>query len=162
MKSFARGYVMSEKDAEDIVQDVFLDLFETYHSLVLRVNPVGYVFTSIKNRCIDLLRRRIVEQETTARMQEDYIISSRMKFNSLDILNDNLFQDGSVEAAMEKAIASLPERCRIILINSKLKGMKQKDIARELNISPKTVENQLAIAYKKLHDELLKKLADIR
>jgi RNA polymerase sigma-70 factor (ECF subfamily) len=154
MKSFAREYVMSDKDAEDIVQDVFLDLLETYHSLALRVNLVAYVFTSVKNRCIDLLRRRIVEQEMTARIQEDYLLTLRMKINSLDILNDQLFQDGGVEACLSKAIASLPERCRTILVNSKLKGMKQKDIARELNISPKTVENQLAIAYKKLHDAL--------
>jgi RNA polymerase sigma-70 factor (ECF subfamily) len=158
MKSFAREYVMSESDAEDIVQDIFLDLFETYHSLISRVNLVGYVYTSIKNRCIDLLRRRLAEQEAVTHMQEEYILSLQIKFDSLEALSDRLFDDVDIETLIMEAIESLPERCRIILIRSKLNGMKQKEIARELNISTKTVENQLTIAYKKLHELLSKYL----
>jgi RNA polymerase sigma-70 factor (ECF subfamily) len=158
MKSFAREYVMSESDAEDIVQDIFLDLFETYHSLVFRVNLVGYVFTSVKNRCIDLLRRRMAEQEAVTHMQEEYILTLQIKFDSLEALNDYLFDDVDIETLITKAIESLPERCRTILIYSKLKGMKQKEIARELNISTKTVENQITIAYKKLYELLSKYL----
>lgn len=158
MKLFAREYVMSEEDAEDIVQDIFLDLFETYHTLALRVNLVGYVYTSIKNRCIDLLRRRIIEQEATVRMQEEYFLTLQIKFDSLEVLNDHLFDDVNIESRIKEAIESLPERCRTILINNKLNGMKQKDIAQELNISPKTVENQIAIAYKKLYESLSKYL----
>ena len=48
----------------------------------------------------------------------------------------------------------LPEKCREIFIKSKIEGKKQKDIAAELNISLKTVENQMAIAYKKIKSEL--------
>jgi RNA polymerase sigma-70 factor (ECF subfamily) len=158
MKSFAGEYVMSESDAEDIVQDIFLDLFETYHSLVFRVNLVGYVFTSVKNRCIDLLRRRIAEQEAVNRMQEEYILTLQIKFDSLEALNEYLFDDVDIETLIMNAIESLPERCRTILIYSKLKGMKQKEIAQELNISTKTVENQITIAYKKLHELLGKYL----
>lgn len=51
-------------------------------------------------------------------------------------------------------INSLPEKCREIFIKSKIEGKKQKDIAVEMNISLKTVENQMNIAYKKLKSEL--------
>ena len=51
-------------------------------------------------------------------------------------------------------IDSLPEKCREIFIKSKIVGKKQKEIAAELNISLKTVENQMAIAYKKIKGEL--------
>ena len=51
-------------------------------------------------------------------------------------------------------IDSLPEKCREIFIKSKIEGKRQKDIATELNISLKTVENQMAIAYKKIKGEL--------
>ena len=51
-------------------------------------------------------------------------------------------------------VDSLPKKCREIFIKSKIEGKKQKDIAAELNISLKTVENQMAIAYKKIKSEL--------
>ena len=51
-------------------------------------------------------------------------------------------------------ITSLPEKVREIFIKSKIEGKKQKDIAVEMNISLKTVENQMNIAYKKLKSEL--------
>lgn len=51
-------------------------------------------------------------------------------------------------------VDSLPEKCREIFIKSKIEGKKQKDIAAELNISLKTVENQMGIAYKKIKSEL--------
>ncbi|MDR2810293.1 MAG: RNA polymerase sigma-70 factor [Tannerellaceae bacterium] len=158
MKSFAREYVVSESDAEDIVQDIFLELYESYPSFVFHVNLVGYVYTSVKNRCIDLLRKRITEQEAVAHIQEEYVLRLRIKFDSLEALNDYLFDNVDVETVIMNAIESLPERCRTILICSKLKGMKQKEIAQELNISVKTVENQMSIAYKKLHELLSKYL----
>lgn len=62
MKYFALEYVVSEEDAENIVQDVFTELWERKEILAYDVNLVALLFTSIKNRCIDLLRHRIVVQ----------------------------------------------------------------------------------------------------
>ena len=59
-----------------------------------------------------------------------------------------------VHKAPYNAVDSLPEKCREIFIKSKIEGKKQKDIAAELNISLKTVENQMDIAYKKIKSEL--------
>ncbi|MDL2255352.1 RNA polymerase sigma-70 factor [Parabacteroides sp. OttesenSCG-928-K15] len=154
MKRFACEYVLSPEDAEDIIQDVFLELHNSYDSLSSRVNMVAYLFTTIKNRCIDHLRRKITEQESMKRIHEESLLSLRMKFDSLEVLDNNLFSESEVGTIIEKALESLPERCRIILIKHKIEGMRQKEIAEELNISPKTVENQLTIAYKKLREAL--------
>lgn len=156
MIRFAREYVTSKDDAEDIVQDVFLSLYGKYNSLTYQyqVNLVAYIFTSIKNRCIDLLRKKIKEQESIHYIQEEYLLTIRMKLDSLEVIDNELFKDGGIEHMLEKALNTLPERCRIILIKHKIEGYKQKDIAQELNISIKTVENQLTIAYKKLRAEL--------
>ena len=59
-----------------------------------------------------------------------------------------------IERIITEVVDSLPEKCREIFIKSKIEGKKQKDIAAELNISLKTVENQMAIAYKKIKSEL--------
>jgi RNA polymerase sigma-70 factor (ECF subfamily) len=152
---------MSEADAEDIIQDVFLELYEKYESLVHRVNIVAYLFTTIRNRCIDQLRRKIIQQESARRIQEEYLLTLRMKFNSLEILDNELFKDGSIEHIIENALNTLPERCREIFIMHKIEGKKLKEIAEEMNISPKTVENQTTIAYKKLRTELKKYLNGI-
>jgi len=154
MKKFAREYVISEDDAEDIVQDIFTELYEKYEFLDQRVNMTAYVFTAVKNRCIDNLRHKIISQESANRIQEEYNLTLRMKFDSLEILDDDIFKDHNLENKIEKALNNLPEKCRIIFIKHKLEGMKLKEIAEELQLSPKTIENQMTIAYKKLKEEL--------
>ena len=83
MKYFALEYVVSEEDAENIVQDVFTELWEKKEILAYDVNLVALLFTSIKNRCIDLLRHRIVVKEAVNLIQEEYQATLRMKLASL-------------------------------------------------------------------------------
>jgi RNA polymerase sigma-70 factor (ECF subfamily) len=156
LKSFAREYVISEADAEDIIQDVFLELYEKYESLNYRVNIVAYIFTTIRNRCIDHLRHKIIKQESARHIQKEYLLTLKMKFNSLEVLDNELFKDGNIEHVIEEALHTLPERCREIFILHKIEGKKLKEIAEEMDISPKTVENQMTIAYKKLRIVLKK------
>ena len=147
MKYFALEYVVSEEDAENIVQDVFTELWEKKEILAYDVNLVALLFTSIKNRCIDLLRHRIV-------VKEEYQATLRMKLASLELFDQSLLSEQDIERIITEVVDSLPEKCREIFIKSKIEGKKQKDIATELNISLKTVENQMAIAYKKIKSEL--------
>ena len=80
MKRFAREYVLSDEDAENIVQDVFLDFWEKKELLPLPINILAYLFTSIKNRCIDFLRHKIVQKEVENKMQEEYRLTLQMKY----------------------------------------------------------------------------------
>lgn len=82
MKRFAREYVLSDEDAENIVQDVFLDFWEKKELLPLPINILAYLFTSIKNRCIDFLRHKIVQKEVENKMQEEYRLTLQMKYYS--------------------------------------------------------------------------------
>lgn len=154
MKYFACEYVISEEDAENIVQDVFTELWEKKELLNHDINILSFLFTSIKNRCIDHLRHQVVERNAVDQMQEEYRISLRMKLESLELFDQNLFSAEDIENIIQQAINSLPEKCREIFIKSKIEGRKQKEIARELNVTLKTVENQMNIAYKKLKQEL--------
>ncbi|MDR1156419.1 MAG: RNA polymerase sigma-70 factor [Bacteroidales bacterium] len=152
--AFAYEYLLSEDDANDVVQDVFVDLYEKYDLLSRHVNLTAYLFTSLKNRCIDVLRHRMAEKEAMNRMQEEYELTLRMKFDSLEILDNSIFDEDMGMKMLENALAVLPERCRMIFVKHKLEGMRQKDIAAELGVSPKTVENQLTIAYRKMREAL--------
>ncbi|MDR2146905.1 MAG: RNA polymerase sigma-70 factor [Tannerella sp.] len=152
--SFAREYVISKDDAEDIVQDVFLQLLPRYDEHLHRINMVAYLFRSVKNKCIDYLRSKVIEQKAVAGMQEEMQLSLKMKFDSLEVLDDGLFDEHSIEEILENALNTLPDRCREIFVKHKIDGMKQKEIARELGISEKTVENQITIAYRKMREVL--------
>lgn len=154
MKYFAQEYVLSEEDAENIVQDVFLEFWEKREMLPFQTNLIAFLFTAIKNRCIDHLRHKIVVQEAATQLQEEYAITLRMKFASLEVFDQNLFSEPDIEQVLMRAIDTLPDKCREIFIKSKIEGKKQKDIAAELNITINTVETQMGIAYKKLKNEL--------
>lgn len=154
VRHFAYEYVLSEDDAENIAQDVFMELYKKDITNYSHSYSIAYLFTSVKNKCIDHLRHKIVEQAAVAEMQEEYNLTLRMKFDSLEAFEADCLSDCRIEEIIEKGLASLPERCRVIFIKNKIEGKKQKEIAEEMNISVKTVENQVAIGYKKLKEEL--------
>lgn len=154
MKRFAREYVVSEEDAENIVHDVFAELWEDKRIFGLSLNLVAYLFTAIKNKCLNHLRHQLVVHETASRLQEEYRLSLRMNLDSLELFDQRVFSEDDIEKAISRALDTLSEKCRTIFIMSKLEGKKQKEIARELAISINTVETQMGIAYKKLRVEL--------
>lgn len=154
MKHFAQEYVIREEDAENIVQDVFTELWEKKEVLSMQINLIAYLFTTIKNKCLNHLRHKTIIQETANQLQEEYILTLRMNLNSLEAFDQNLFSEQDIEKIITRALNTLSPKCREIFIMSKIEGKKQKQIATELNISINTVETQIGIAYKKLRVEL--------
>lgn len=154
MKTFAKEYVVSDADAENIVQDVFTELWEKKEILTMPVNLVAYLFTTIKNKSLNHLRHKTVVQATANLIQEEYAITLQMNLNSLEAFDENIFSEENIEKIISRALDSLSDKCREIFIMSKLEGKKQKQIAEELGISINTVETQMGIAYKKLRVEL--------
>ena len=146
MLRFAKEYVVFEEDAENVVQDVFLLLWEKREVLDIRISLVSYLFSLVKNRSLDYLRHKVVAEE--------YKQELSFKLMSLEQLNYTFSSEEDIEKVIANAIDKLPERCREIFLKSRIEGMKYREIAEELNISLKTVENQMNIAYKKIRAEL--------
>lgn len=154
MKYFAQVYISSEADAENIVQDVFTELWERKDMIDSYTNLVAYLFTSVRNKCLNYLRHQVVRQETATRLQELHRLTMQASLNSLEMFDQNIFSEDDIAKVLERALGTLTDRCRQIFIMNKLEGKKQKQIAEELNISVNTVETQMGIAYKKLRTEL--------
>lgn len=154
MKHFAREYVVSEEDAENIVQDVFMELWEKKEILSMHTNLIAFLFTAIKHRCLNHLRHTTIVQETASQLQQEYAITLKMNLDSLEAFDQEVFSEQNIEQIISRALDTLSDRCREIFIMSKIDGKKQKEIAAELNISVNTVETQMGIAYKKLRTEL--------
>ena len=154
MGQFAQEYVLVEEDAENIVQDIFTELWARRELLDHNMNLVAFLFTSIRNRCLDFLRHRMVENSAALAIQEEYRLTLQMKLASLELFDQTIFSNEDIEDVISKLLDSLPEKCRVIFIKSKIEGKKQKEIAEEMGITLKTVENQMNIAYRKLRTEL--------
>ena len=116
--------------AEDIVHDVFLKLWD---------KQVFRLYVSVRNACLDCLRRMNMEQE---------IIDHRalqLKLEELDFFeaSDELFMRKDLLDLLMKKVAELPERSQQIFRMSYLEGLKAAEIAERLDLSVRTVENQL-------------------
>ena len=70
MKRFAQEYVISEQDAENIVQDMFAELWEKREMFTCQTIRIAYLFTIIKNKCLNHLRHKTIALETINNMQE--------------------------------------------------------------------------------------------
>jgi RNA polymerase sigma-70 factor (ECF subfamily) len=154
MLRFACEYTFSEEDAKNIVHDVFAELWEMRNVYMNQICVVSFIFTSIKNKCIDYFRHKMIVRETENILQEEYRRNLQIKYDSLEAFDQNLLTDADIEEIIKQALNTLPERCREIFIKSKFEGKKQKEIARELNLSLNTIETQMGIAYKKLREAL--------
>lgn len=146
MFAFAKNYIPANEDAENIVQDVFLSLWERKQEIVISYTLVTYLFTLVKNRCLNFLRHKLIEEEFNSQMKEEL----RFKLDALESMDYSYHSEKELQEVIRRALDSLPERCREVFIKSRIEGLKYKEISDELGISVNTVENQMVTALKKL------------
>lgn len=150
---FSQTYVESEEEAKNIVQDVFLYLWEHFGMLNEVRSMEAFLVTMTKNRCLNFLKHKLFVESGKQLLQEAE--ESRMRLYALQQLDENLNYPEGIEELLKQAVAELPERCREVFYMSRIDGLKHKEIADRLNISVNTVENQIAIALKKIRARLL-------
>ena len=146
MFRFDKEYVLFDEDAENIVQDVFLLLWEKREVLDIQISLVSYLFALVKNKSLDYLRHKVIADE--------YKQELSAKLTALELLNYSFTSDEEIEQILMTAINKLPERCRQVFLKSRIEGKKNREIANELNLTVSTVENQMTIALRKLRVEL--------
>ena len=96
MLRFAKEYVLFDEDAENVVQDVFLLLWEKREVLDIQVSLVSYLFSLVKNRSLDYLRHKVVAEE--------YRQELTFKLSALEQLNYTFTSEEDIEQAVTKAI----------------------------------------------------------
>ena len=131
--------------AEEIVQDVLLELWKRRESLAQDSSPQAYLFQSTRNRSLNHVRHEKVtkKSEPYAKMPE-----------TVDALAHSHMVEDEMREAVERAVAALPDRCREVFEMSRTRGMKYLEIASLLGISVKTVESQMGKALRILREEL--------
>lgn len=144
--NFAKQYVQDQNIAEDICQSVFIKLWEKRTEINPNQSIKSYLFTSVKNRSLNYIRDH-----------KKY----RSKVLDVDLADIEYFEEeegdlniDELKVKLEKALASLPEKCRKVFEMSRFEGLKYREIADELDISQKTVEAHMSKAIKTLRIEL--------
>jgi len=135
---------LSEVEARDIVQEIFIKFWTDRDRLNIRHSIRSYLFASVKNKCLDFLRKK------------------NHNVKVLEITNEHDISDESfetyvlseLEALFNNSLDKLPARCREVFELSRFHGMKNREIALKLNISEKTVENQVTRSLHILKEEL--------
>ena len=136
----ANRIVPNQSEAEDIVQECLIKLWDHRES-ANATSTVNYFKKMIRNKCIDFLRKKkwdTIQLEANLVGQEDHSNLEHME----------------LEQKINATIDRLPARCREVFMLSRFEEMSYKEIAASLNISPKTVENQISKALKILSASL--------
>ena len=133
---YALHYMGDLDESKDIVQECFASLIKNNPALS---NPKVYLYNSVRNRCVDLLRSR--KKERIAPMDD------------LSYISDEEAQRRSeIEVQLWEAIDSLPPKRRELLLLNKRDGLKYSDIARLKGLSENTVRNQIFRAIESLRN----------
>lgn len=132
--------LMDQHQAKDLVQDVLFHFWTKRDSLTIESGLKSYLRRSVVNRSIDQIRRKKrfgVAEEIT-----DYNQAST------EVSTQELLETSDLQSVVMAAIDSLPERCKLIFSLSRFEDMSHQEIADQLDISKKTIENQMTKALK--------------
>lgn len=143
---FAERYVRTEAVAEELVQDVFLRLWRRRSATPLETVTRAYLYASVRNAALQVLRHERVDLQWRAAQA----VAPAPRPQAADAH----LAAADLRLAAEAAIASLPERCRLVFTLSRQQGLRYSEIARALGISEGTVEIQMNRALKALRAKL--------
>jgi RNA polymerase sigma-70 factor (family 1) len=137
------------EDAEECVQDVFINLWKLRATLQLKYSLYTYLSAAVRYRVLDLMDKQYRKPKYAREELNDLLeISSDGAAPDSNILLNELLE------RIEASVKQLPEKCQIVYRMSREDGHSNKKIAEELNISEKTVEAHLTKAIKDIRDNL--------
>ncbi len=138
---FATAYLKAKEPAEEIVNDVLYKVWQKKETIVEISNLRAYCFTAVRNACLNQL----------AKQKEEQGLMSAMPFKDLTTEDpESIIISMELHDCIRNAINALPPRCKQIYEMVRLEGLRNKDVAAQLNISINTIDAQLAIAFKRL------------
>ncbi len=145
---FALKYLKSKEYTEELVQDVFLKIWENRANLKKEFSLKSYLFTITYHNLCGLFRKKQIQ----VKFQNEIGFKENLSVN----LEDQLEYKSTLEQ-IEKLIDKLPEKQKVIFIKSRKEGKSTREIADEMNLAPGTVDNQISATIKFLRKNLSEK-----
>lgn len=150
---FAASYLKNREDATDIIQTVFLNLWEKRATLQKDTNLTAYLFTNTRNQCLNFLNH-LKARANYLSYHENNWKEMQLNIYALENFNPSKTDFEDLEIRLQTALGSMPQDCAKIFMMSRFQNLKYAEIASKLNISVKTVEKKMSIALAHLRIEL--------
>lgn len=143
---YAVKYVWELEQAEEIVQDLFFNIWSKKSDLNITSSIESYLFRAVRNACLNYLKHLKVRESYASNVKESYNPGRDQDHNPVEVLE--------LQDRIDEAIEALPTERKKIFMLSRHEGLKYKEIAKQLGISIKTVEAQMGKALKYLRESL--------
>ena len=141
----AFGYIPDTHECEDIVQECFIAVWNNGKHELEEKEFLAYMVRAVKNNCISFLRKQNFNVVSLDDNQSTIVPSE---------ITDEEDEGITTDEKLNKILSVLPPKCKEVFLLSKLHGLKYQEIAVKLDISVKTVENQMGKALKLIREQL--------
>ena len=143
--TYAVGFIKEKEEAEDIVQDVYIYLWNNREKISYTGSLYGYLQRSVKNACIN----KRLHEDVERKYKQEILFTEEDAFDWRDEEHVREMRQRLLDA-----IDHLPERCKDIFKMSCLEGLKYREIVERMGVSENTVKTQIKLAYKKIREEM--------
>jgi RNA polymerase sigma-70 factor (ECF subfamily) len=144
--NYAYTFVQDRDEAEEIVQSTFLNVWEKRDNLSIHTGVKPYLYAMVRNASLNVLKHEKIKQQ---HVTMELAVAER----SVESVTRTVMAS-ELETKIYKAMDKLPEQCRLVFKLSRFEELKYSEIAEQLDISIKTVENQMGKALKIMRDQL--------
>ena len=142
---YAFSFLNDRDEAEEIVQATFLAVWEKRQTLSISTSAKSYLYAMVRNACLNLLKHDKIKQK--------YAVEASYADQGYDAVM-NTVSSVELEDRIQRAIELLPEQCRLVFKLSRFEELRYQEIADQLDISVKTVENHIGKALKLMREHL--------
>lgn len=146
LAGFAASKLYSLDDARDLLHDLFVNFWEARDNISISSNLQSYLFTILRRRIIDKIRKNVT--------REEYAIMLQSLKTTPYSTTEQMVAEKDLKQQIQKALNELPPRVKEIYQLSREENLNTREIAEKLNLSEQTVKNQLTVALKHLRQVL--------
>ena len=142
---FANKYLNDIESSKELVQDLFVSIYEKRKSILITTSLKTYLYQAARNRCLNQIKKNNIRR--------DYLKQADQNANSTESLEEQILAN-ELEYEIFRIISQLSPKCQEVFTLSRVKGIKNQEIAGTLDISPRTVETHISNALKTLREKL--------
>jgi RNA polymerase sigma-70 factor, ECF subfamily len=143
---YAYSFLEDKEESEEVVQSAFITIWEKRKSLDIQISLKSYLYRMVRNACLNVIKHEKIKQQHVA--HELAVTEPTYESVSQKVYASEL------EVKITEAMKVLPEQCRLVFQLSRFEELKYQEIADQLQISVKTVENHMGKALKIMREQL--------
>ena len=144
--NYAYTFLRDREEAEEVVQSTFLAIWEKRHALNIRTSSKSYLYAMVRNACLNMLKHEKIKQKHAG----EELAIARAGYEAVS----DAVHTAELETRIVEALEKLPDQCRLVFKLSRSEELKYSEIAEQLRISVKTVENHMGKALRIMREEL--------